>query len=277
MSVDFEARVRRANLISREQHLERLYDDDLSRRLLRDINSKKEGRMSEMTDRPETVTVGDGPSTKGTSHPAPTRGPRLRSPALVPAILTAVIAIGVIVGLLVWDSTPEVAETPVEIAEQFMAALNDHDADAVLALMAEDGVFNDADKEDRNELRMEELLGSAYDVDCVEPPGQFEPTTRVRCSYAFSDDIMRATGTAPITGYYGFKIDEDGRITLADNTLEGRDRLAAHGVFWKWIDENHPEDKELMHYVFVDEEHEENVVKWEQYLPEFLADLEASG
>ena len=276
MSVELEARVRRANLISRDRHLERLYDDDLSRRLLRDIYSKKEGRMTETTDRPEPTTVKDVPPDEEAFRP-PTRRQR-RSPAFVPAILTAVIAIGIIVALVARQPAFEVADTPVGIAEQFMAALNEHDADSILALMADDGVFGDREDNDRGEIRQEEVLGWTYHVEeCVDrDPESSGGVSHVGCTFAFSNDITRATGTGPYPGNSYHLWVEDGRITVAQSSDPSTDLFEDQALvlFWEWMLENHPGEFENMFWDYTDEE---NLAKWEQFLPEFVAAIEETG
>jgi hypothetical protein len=276
MSVDLEARIRRANLISQDRHLERLYGDDLSHRLLRDIYSKKEGRMSEMTDRPEQVTVEDGHKGEAVGL-APKRAPSRRSPALVPAILTAVIAVCVIVALVARQPAPVVAQTPVEIAEAFMAALNEHDADALFALMTDDFVFPQGDTEAqlRGEIRMEEVQGWTYDVEsCVETLGT-ENISRVQCRYSHTNDLARALGTGPYPGgNYNFSI-EEGEITSAAQTEpDGMVFEESIGPFLNWVIENHPEAGEDIYFHYTDDV---NLAVWEQYLPEWLASLEQAG
>lgn len=221
MSVELEARVRRANLITRDRHLERLYDDDLSHRLLRDIYSKKEGRMSETTDRPEPTTVEDVSPDEEAFRPAPAPRQR-RNPALVPAIVTAVIAIGVVVALVARQPAL-VADTPVEIAEQFMAALNDHDAAAVRSLLAdEDGMIAEAVPgvagiEIEQQIEQEEVLGWTYQIEaCVDQTPENESTQSVvTCTYSITDDITRAIGNEPYEGSrYEFVV-VDGKIVSA--------------------------------------------------------------
>jgi hypothetical protein len=273
MSVELEARVRRANLVSRDRHLERLYGDDLSHRLLRDVYSKKEGCMSEMTDRPEQGTVQDVAADEKAFRPTPT--PKRRSPALVPAIITAVIAIGVIVALVARQPAPVVAETPVEIAEAFMAALNAYDEDAAMALVAEDAVL-EADTEElmRGEIRIKEVQGWTYHVEpCVETLTS-ESLSRVECRYSHTSDLTEALGTGPYEGnVYRFAI-VDGEITQTgideDDTFFFPE---TYGPFLTWIEENHPEAGDMYHH-YLDEE---NLEKWEQYFPEWLASLEQTG
>jgi hypothetical protein len=279
MSVELEARVRRANLISRDRHLERLYDD-LSRRLLRDIYSKKEGRMTETTDRPEPKTVEEVPREKEAFRPAPAPRQR-RNPAFVPAIVTAVIAIGVIVAVVVRQPAL-VADTPVEIAEQFMAALNDHDAAAVRSLLAdEDAMIAEAAPgvpgiEIEQQIEQEEVLGWTYDVEtCVDRTLEGESTQSVvTCTYSITDDITRAIGNEPYEGSrYEFVV-VDGKIVSAENTEEDEQyHDESFRVFGGWLDANHPNPNGIAYEYF----DEENLAKLEQYVPEFLAAMEETG
>jgi hypothetical protein len=272
MSLDLEARIRRANLVSRDQHLERLYGHDLSHVLLRDMYSKKEGRMSEVTDRSEPATLEDVPADEKAFRPTPPP-PSQRSPAFVPAILTAVIAIGVIVALVARQPSPEVAQTPVQIGKAFMAALNAHDADAVLALMADDAPFPEGESEAelRGELRMEELQGWSYDsVTCIDT--STESQTRVVCPYSIANELTRVLGTGPYDGNsYSFVI-VDGEITSTSQTEPDYWLFEETYVpFLKWAEENQLGN---MYWHYWDEE---NLAKWEQYFPEWLASLEQAG
>jgi hypothetical protein len=272
VSVELETRVRRANLVSRDQQLDALYGNDLSHRLLRDVYSKKEGRMSEITDRPSQGTVEDVPADEKAFRPtpAPHKG---RNPAFVPAILTAVIAIGVIVALVARQPTPVVAQTPVQIAEAFMMALNDHDADAVLALMADSAPIpeGDSEAEFRGELRMEEFQGWSYDSDvCIDT--STESQIRVVCPYAITNELTRVLGTGPYDmNSYSFVI-EDGEITSTSQTEPDYWLFEETYVpFLAWAAENQSGN---MYWHYSDEE---NLAKWEQYFPEWLAAIEDAG
>jgi hypothetical protein len=279
MSFDVETRVRRANLVSRHRQLDRLYGNDLSHRLLRDVYSKKEGRMSEMTDRPDQGAVTDAPTDEKAFRPTPAPR-RRRSPAYVPAILTAVIAIGVIVALAARQPAPVAAETPVEIAEAFLAALNDHDADAMLSLLGDHYVFGEGSNEKllRGEIAQESVLGWTYHFEGCVDEGAVGDNARVSCDYAFSNDITRATGTGPYGGStYVFSIDRDGEIRLADNT-EADQQFHAEALqqFFDWLLEEHP-DAGDMYYQYDAQNGPENLAKWERYLPEFVAAMEEAG
>jgi hypothetical protein len=234
--------------------------------------------MSEVTDRPEQGSVTDVPADEKAFRPTPTP-PKRRSPAFVPAILTAVIAIGVIVALVARQPTPEVAQTPVEIAEQFMAALNDHDADAMLSLLAEDYTFSEGATEEllRGEVEQEGVIGWTYHVEACVENGEVDGPTNVFCDYAFSNDITRAVGAQPYEGsIYAFSI-VDGEITSADNTeadVEFQDEALEQ--FFQWLSEAYP-DAGSMYYQYDAQNGPENLAKWEQYLPEFVAAMEDAG
>jgi hypothetical protein len=282
MSVELEARVRRANLISRDRHLERLYDDDLSHRLLRDIYSKKEGRMSDTKDRPEPTTVEEVQPDEEAFRSAP--APRQqRSPAFVPAILTAVIAIGVIVVLVARDQTPDVAGTPVGIAEAFMAAMNEHDPVAVRSLLADDeamvgevaGVEGVTGAGIEQQLEQEEVLGWTYHVEgCLDLANPNNTASEVRCNYAFSNHLTRAIGAGPYEGSFYELLIADGKIRFVNNEeYDDAFHEEAISAFGGWLEANHPEANDI-YYEYFDEE---NLAKWEKYLPEFVAAMEETG
>jgi hypothetical protein len=274
MSVELDARVRRANLITQDRHLERLYDDDLSRRLLRDIYFKSEGRVTDTTDRPEGAIVEEVPRVRQAFRAGPTTPSGRRNPAYVPAILTAVFAIGVIVAVYARELAPDIANTPVEIADQFVAALSDYDVDTVMSLFADDVVFvNWPDRAENFPAYMEykRVMGTTHEFDpCFEFGGP-----QVRCPYVISDSITRAVGTEPGTGnFYAFTI-EDGKITNVNNMfLDDGYNDEAMEVFAEWMIDNHPADWSVMQdtpYIEPD-----TLALWSEHVPEFLASLEDS-
>jgi hypothetical protein len=274
MSVELEARVRRANLITLDRHLERLYDDDLSPRLLRDIYSMKAGRMTETTDRPESTTVEEVPRTELAGRPGTPSRPLRRNPALAPAILTAVIAIGLIVAVYARELAPDMAHTPVEIADQFVAALSDYDVDTVMSLFADDVRFltwPDTAENFPAYMEYKRVMGTTHEFDaCFEFGGP-----QVRCPYAISDSITRAVGTEPGTfNFYAFTF-EDGKITSVNNMfLDDGYNDEAMEVFDAWMIDNHPADWSVMQdapYIEPD-----ILALWSEHVPEFLASLEDS-
>ena len=274
MSVELEARVRRANLITRDRHLERLYDDDLSRRLLRDIYSKKEGRMTDTTDRPQPVPVPDAWIGKPS---VPTRI-RRASAAWGVASLVIVLAIGAIVAQV--NRGPDLA-TAVGVAEAYMVAINEHDVDTVLSMLADDAVVeSDWDATTLTDLpariEFERIIGMTYHWDaCIEDaPGQ------VRCPYQGSNHLSRALGVG-LSGANRFEFTiEDGMIEHVANFesegLQSEARVAETiEPFEAWVLENHPEDYGRVFSPPL--WRAQPMALWEEYVPEFVASVTGSG
>ena len=90
MSVDIESRVKRANLITRDEHLEQLFGDETSNRLLLDILAKKEGRMTD--NRPDQQPTPEKVQTQRTAPTQPQK--RFRLGVALAAVLI-VVAVGV--------------------------------------------------------------------------------------------------------------------------------------------------------------------------------------
>ena len=89
MSVDVESRVKRANLITRDEHLEQLFGDETSNRFLLDILAKKEGRMTD--NRPDQQ-----PTPEKAQRTAPTQPQKRFRPGVALAAVLIVVAVGVV-------------------------------------------------------------------------------------------------------------------------------------------------------------------------------------
>ena len=238
--------------------------------------------MSEMTERPDQNTVEEIPADEKAFRQASTSPPRKRSPALVPAILTAIIAIGVVVALVTRSPAPDVADTPVEIAEQFMAARNAHDTETVMSLFSQGGVtiseFPGNLAEFPAQMEHERVVGKTFDLEeCVEQ-STTQSATRVRCSYKTTNAILEVLEIPPLEGEYYELWIKDNRIVVL-NRGEGpahpEFEEAMDGTFFTWVRENHPENAELV----VNEGylHPDSMPLWRQYVPEFVADMEQDG
>ena len=184
------------------------------------------------------------------------------------AAVTIVVA-SVVVIIAVANRNADVAPNPVGIAEGYMAAMNAHDSETVMSLLAEDAAFHDSVprlEHYPSEIEQEAVLGWTYHVDaCVQ-----ETPSKVRCSYAFSNDITRALGTGPYSGsFYIFQI-EDGEVTSVNNFEESGGFNEDIGVFVEWMLVNHPE-VEGMYYQY---QGDDNLNRWKQFLPDFIASLE---
>ena len=91
MSVDVESRVKRANLIIRDEQLEQLFGDETSNRFLLDILAKKEGRMTD--NRPDQQPTPEKVQTQRTAPTQPQK--RFRLGVALAAVLI-VVAVGVV-------------------------------------------------------------------------------------------------------------------------------------------------------------------------------------
>ena len=159
-----------------------------------------------------------------------------------------------------------------------MVAMNEHDVDTVLSLLADDAVVeSDWDATTLVDLparlEYERILGSTYDSDaCIE----VEPGA-LHCPYTGTNHLSRALGVAPFgpVNRFEFTIGSDGieHVVIIEN--EG---ISGHAVeevimpFGNWVLENHPGD-----YAATFDPplwRAEQRALWEQYVPEFVASLE---
>lgn len=216
MSSDVEARVRRANLLARDDQLEQLFGEDLSPRLRGRMQALEEGRMTEITT--DEQSGGDEPviertGASGSRSASPKSAPRRRR--LAPAALVAVVValVGVPVGMFLADNSP----TPVEIAESYIEARNAYDADQARELVADDfrtteypNGFRDADGMD-TAFEGSEAYGFRYtDVDC-NVANDVEATVWVECGYLWTSELHRLANQPPTPASLSFTI-EDGLI-----------------------------------------------------------------
>jgi hypothetical protein len=162
--------------------------------------------MAEPESKQQTPT--EDMSTLEPTIPKPTQErPRARRPALVwtvAALLIGAVFMGWVV--LADDSPAPVAtppETPVEIAVEFMDALNAHDAEAMEALSAPGvlaAVSNERAIENfRSEIEQEGVIGWTYHFTC-EVASEAPISTFVTCPYSFTNHITDVFGLEPYEG-----------------------------------------------------------------------------
>ena len=272
MSVELERRVRRANMVTQDSHLEQLFDRDLTARLLLDVRAKKEGRMPD--------TIGSNPPTEDSPISERTvRGPRPpagggRKPSLVWVMATiGIVVAGVIWAISAGQSQPVAtpAETAVETAVEFMDALNAHDVEAMEALYAPGGLPGH-----RSEIEQEGVIGWTYHFTC-QVTSEAPITTFVSCPYSFTNHITDVFGLEPYEGSSVNLQIRDGVVVWYDN-IEFSDEWQGDGGglerFHDWMVENHPEDAESFYYNYTDEA---NLDFWKEYIPLLLDSEEASS
>lgn len=251
MSRDLEALVRRANVLSRDEQLEKMFGDDLSHRLLGRIRDLEEGRMTDMTTDEhydggeplvEMKTNGDRGLTR-----APTSSARGGPRRLAPAALVAALAllVGVPVGLFFTDSRP----SPVEIAESYIEARKASDADRARELVADDfrtteppDGFVDAEGMELA-FQQHEAYGFHYgDVDC-DVTDEAGGVTWVECGYLWTTELHRIANQ-PATP-------ESMRFVIEDDLIQAVARGQRNFSEWwdSWLDflgSEHPEFRNVV-------------------------------
>jgi hypothetical protein len=202
---------------------------------------------------------------------------RQRVAGLVAAAALVVIAIGVVIALA--NQPPEVAASPVQVAEAFMEARNAHDAEAMAGLLADD-VVHDPGGElvwSPNNLseaaHFEQITAWVYDFTCVEGG-----PTQARCAYTQETNLGNALGIVSRPGaFFLIEVDE-GQIVSVTNRENGHYPVGEVLVgFSEWLVQNHPEDVDVMLEDVSQILRPESLALWEQYVPEFVAEMEASG
>lgn len=267
MSQDLESLVRRADLLALDDQLEEFFGDDLSPRLLRLVTDKKEGRMPDTKPSPDKLTsptvdqkVQDRPTCpRKASRP---KGQRRWMPALAAAV--AVVAIGVGAFMFLGGEEPPPAATDaetimdqaIELAEQYVEALNSYDAERIRALVAEDVQINmgsfldlaevaDIDKIDIA-LRVHEIIGfqySPYQCGLSFSPADVQTSITflwVLCDYQMDSRPQRVVGHPPIPAQLGVGV-ADGVITRVSEQFPFEEWAPnVDQPFIDWLNTNHP-------------------------------------
>lgn len=257
MSVDVEARVKRANLVTRDEQLVQLFGEDTSSRLLQNIRARTEGQVTET--RPDQVFIPDD-KTKKT---APTTPRRNRLGIALAAFLVVVIA-----GLgWTFFTDSDVATTPTGIAESYLDAFDSRDAVAVLVLYP-------ANEEVAGELAWLEAIGwQENQLECVETA--VGPPATVHCTHTFENAWTNALSVGPYDRYDDFTIQDGLIVEISRQSPEDIGFSdEAWDVFLNWMRDKHSSDVSVL---YVDSCCQpsftpEAVILWEQYTQEFVAD-----
>jgi hypothetical protein len=198
---------------------------------------------------------------------------------LAGAVFTATIGL---VFIMV-NREPDVAASPVEIAEAFLEARIIHDAEAMSTLLAEDAVLVDDQLLDAGQtspdvvakdvlpglVELERITGRTYTFEsCVE-----DSPAQARCTVVLETDESRALGVDPFNAHFLFHISE-GKIDEVVFVWNGERTYAevAREVI-AWMERNYAEDAEIM---FGDSSYltPESLALWEEHIPEFVAEME---
>ena len=191
--------------------------------------------------------------------------------------LAGVMVVVAVAAFALANRSPAPVAGPVGIAEAYMVAMNEHDVDTVLSLLADDAVVeSDWDQTNLGDLpariEFERILGSTYDSDtCIE----VEPGA-VHCPYSGTNHLSRALGVAPSAPVNRIE------FTIEDRMIEHVVIIEDEGItagvaeviapFENWVRENHPADYAATFGPPL--WRAEPMALWEKYVPEFVASLE---
>lgn len=270
MSQDLESLVRRADLLTFDDQLEELFGDDLSPRLLRLVTQKKEGRMTDTTPAPDS---------QGSKAPSPTRDRQIEDRApwprrssrpkghrpWVPALTAAAVVVAIGVGAFMFlggeEPPPAATDTEammsqaVELAEQYVEALNSYDAARARALVADNVQINSPSFMDLEELadidKLEavvqhlEIVGfqySPFQCDLSFRPAEVRADTFlwILCDYQMDSRPQKIVGYPTIAGSFGFGV-VGGVITRIDDQFPWAEfGPNVDEPFTSWLNANHP-------------------------------------
>ena len=159
MSVDVESRVKRANLITRDEQLEQLFGDETSNRLLLDILAKKEGRMTDT--RPDQQ-----PTPEKAQRTAPTQPQKRFRLGVALAAVLIVVAVGVVFATVSnpGSTVAEVEPGPVSSLEDFAGAYENVGSSRQQYLhILEDGTLHFSQNRDLVEDRPEQIMETRFE------------------------------------------------------------------------------------------------------------------
>lgn len=281
MTPDIEARVRRANPLT-DDHLAELFGKDVSHRLLRDVYSKKEGRM--------TPTQPDRDPGRGAATFEPDRvsSTQVREAPGRPRLRIALVALVVVVAaatvpLLLTRGGGGVA-TATSVGEEFVTATSNWDSQTALGLLAADVEFEGigpVTTTDDYEMFLEWLRAIEWRWTLDQcSSADTEPPTAVTCTMIHENAWSRALGVGPFDGMR-FELEvSDGEIQHVNRIFDTQDfSPQVWEPFTAWLRENHPED---VLTVLTDgccqaDVGPEAVTLWEQFTREFVAEQEPAS
>lgn len=194
-----------------------------------------------------------------------------RKPRLVAVLAVTAIALVALAILLTRDGG---VASPESVANAYMEARENLDAEAALTLFASDAEVN----EEEFDFSQMPALFAWYRAsnwnwtpgECTISSGEVE--TLARCSYVFENDWTRALGHAPVTGQIQIVV-SDGEITRLNSSLDTAQFNDVWMSFVGWIGENHSDDFFQMYNSsltapLIDDN---SIALWAQHTEEFVA------
>jgi hypothetical protein len=212
-------------------------------------------------------------------------GWRRLAPAMA-MIAILVVAVPVLINVTPLAANPTRAE---QVANGFMAAINEHDGTAIRGMYA----LEDQELMWNPDLwpavtELNQALGFEYtDVHCVErPPISYagREATPVECSWTLQQDLTKALGLAATEGTYTVYVDGGEIVRTVETWPESNPMDQSFAEFRSWVQANHPDDESVMYssppdtrqtpyandYAAVESD---SVALWAQYVDDFVAEV----
>lgn len=169
--------------------------------------------------------------------------------------------------------------SPESVARAFMGALNTHDGNAALELLAEDARYKGLSplSDLPLALDLDRAIGEHFTIQGCEEVSTDANGTLVDCRFIVESDVSRALGIEPVSVIYTIRVDE-GHIQTVDATCcEDVPGVEDPWItFRNWVKENHPDDMATMYFGEGGAHlNPESIALFEQYTDEFVASLEA--
>ena len=249
MNGDIEARVRRANPLTRDEHLERIFGEDVSHRLLARVHDRNQGRHRVGPIRVTASRVSSTPTSSETESTAPQvrRLEPRRALAGVLAGFMAALAVGAVVVLAVRE--PGVGAGPMDTARGFIEARNAYDADTMRSLFAADSAIGGELVPSVDEYEavagFEQATGWTYWTgECTATP--IGESVRLFCPYDWENDWTRALDLGRVSGSSFQFIVADGQIQDLANAFSLDGFTQVWDEFLGWLEETHPDEVAAM-------------------------------
>jgi hypothetical protein len=177
---------------------------------------------------------------------APSQGTSGRKGVMIAvAAAAAVLIVGIGAWALIQSDETKLAASPESIGEAMVAALDSHDAEAAVGLLAPDATVNifsaGTSEEFRDLFGWFEALDWRFDYQACSST----PTGEVTCTVLQQNKWTAADGTDPVNAELRLDV-ADGQVTAIVAYDQGPAWRAVFEDYFDFVDDNHPADVERM-------------------------------
>ena len=195
------------------------------------------------------------------------------------AVVAALVTVSVVIGDD--DGTDEpaaVAASPIHLADSFLAAWADFDADEATSYLSPEAIAASGGLDDvRNELRWREAMGWQWLFEGCEEVAAGTARTILRCPFSYHAVRSDELGFPPFEGSsYRIVVGPEGQITSFTENIEferNRFSVEVFEPFQEWVSTNHPDDVDVMYTDATGSEFgdtDESIALWETRTREYV-------